>query len=72
MKEWFNNAIVVLKRVKKQRGLLGIGVMVLLLVTSVVWFPIGCALGVFGVIMVAVGTLINKIGETILEQLDLD
>ena len=43
-----------------------------LLVTSVVWFPIGCALGVFGVIMVAVGTLINKIGETILEQLDLD
>jgi hypothetical protein len=63
MKEWFNNAIVVLKRVKQQKGLLGIGVMILLLLTSFVWFPIGCALGVFGVIMVVVGTLINKIGE---------
>jgi len=51
---------------------LGIGVMVLLLLTSFVWFPLACTLGVFGVIMVVVGTLINKIGETILEQLDLD
>ena len=72
MKEWFDNAVVVLKRVKQQKGLLGIGVMTLLLLTSVVWFPIGCILGALGVIMVVVGTLINEIGETILEQLDLD
>ena len=70
--EWFDNVIVVLKRVKQQRGLLGIGVMILLLLTSFVWFPVACALGALGVIMVAIGTLINKIGEVILEQLDLD
>lgn len=70
--EWFDNAIVVLKRVKQQKGLLGISVMILLLLTSFVWFPVACAMGVFGVIMVVVGTLTNKIGEVILEELGLD
>ena len=72
MKEWFENAVEVLKTLKNHRGWLGFGTMILLLLTSVVWFPIGCVLGALGVIMVAVGTLINEIGETILEQLDLD
>ena len=70
--EWFDNVIVVLKRVKQQKGLLGIGVMILLLLTSFVWFPVVCTMGVFGVIMVVLGTLINKIGEVILEELGLD
>lgn len=71
MKEWFKNAAQVIRNIKKNKGLLGVGVFLLILLTSVVWFPLACALGLFGVIMVVVGDMFERVGNTIMEFLDI-